>query len=284
VNAIIWLEKYLQNWPNTLVVVSHDRDFLDEVATDIVHMHNERLDAYRGAYSNFIQTRQERRRNQLKEYEAQLQYRQHLQDFIDRWRYNAKRAAQAQSKIKILEKLPELKPPEDDGVEDNEGKFRWPDPTDKLSPPILQADDITFSYTPDGKRILDNVSFSVGLDSRVALVGANGSGKSTLLKLLIGQLQPSKGLVQRHARLRYSYFSQHHVDALEDEDGRMSSALEFLQKKFPGKTEEEYRGVLGRFGISGNTAIQPMRTLSGGQKSRVVFAMMALNNPHILIL
>jgi ATP-binding cassette subfamily F protein 3 len=126
--------------------------------------------------------REERRKNQLKEYESQLQYRQHLQAFIDRWRYNANRAAQAQSKIKILEKLPELTAPEDDGVDDGELKFRWPDPVDKLSPPILQADDVSFGYGGSGgggagkKMVLDGVSFNVQLDSRVAIVGPNGAG------------------------------------------------------------------------------------------------------------
>lgn len=290
--AVVWFEKYLQKWPNTLLVVSHDRDFLDEVCTDIIHMHNEHLDSYKGNYSMFLGTRLERRKNQLKEYEAQLQYRQHLQAFIDRWRFNAKRAPQAQSKLKVLEKLPELVPPEDDGVDDGELKFRWPDPVDKLSPPILQANEVSFSYdvkNSDGfvteLPVLKKVSFSVLLDSRVAIVGPNGAGKTTLLKLLVGQLDPKAGIIQRHGRLRLAYFSQHHVDALEtDMDVRKASSVDFIMSRSPGRPEEEYRGMLARFGITGNTALQPIQTLSGGQKSRVVFALMAINNPHILVL
>ncbi|KAJ9065367.1 ATP-binding cassette, regulator of translational elongation [Entomophthora muscae] len=114
--AVIWLENYLKTWTSTLLVVSHDREFLDEVATDILHQHSEKLDAYKGNFTLFYGTREERRKNQLKEYETQQQYRKHLQDFIDRWRYNANRAPQAQMKIKILEKLPELEKPEDDKV------------------------------------------------------------------------------------------------------------------------------------------------------------------------
>lgn len=282
-NAVVWLENYLLSWPSTLLVVSHDRDFLDVVATDIIHMHNETLDYYRGNFSDFLSTRLERRKNEQREYDAQLQYREHLQSFIDKWRYNAKRAAQAQSKIKILEKLPPLNPPVDDGVEDKNLKFRWPDPDDKLSPPILMAQDVSFGYKSE-RIILKGISFNIDLDSRVAIVGANGSGKTTLLKLLIGELEPKLGIIQRHGRLRIAYFSQHHVDALE-EDGEAGkySVVGFLEKKFPGKTLEEYRNLLGRFGITGNTATQSIRTLSGGQKSRVVFAMMAVQNPHVLI-
>lgn len=239
----------------------------------------------------FMASRDEKRRNQQKEYDAQLQYRQHLQDFIDKWRYNAKRAPQAQSKIKILDKLPKLEPPEDDGVDDGEVKFRWPNPVDKLSPPILQADDVDFSYkyTDENgtheKSVLKNISFSVQLDSRIAIVGSNGAGKSTLLKGLVGLLNPSRGIIQRNPRLRLAYFSQHHVDALEDDETvKTVSPLEFLMNKYPGNDEEMYRQILGRFGISGGSALQPIRTLSGGQKSRVVFAMMAMTNPHILVL
>eukprot|EP00158_Paraphelidium_tribonemae_P006782 Partr_v1_DN27970_c0_g1_i2_m11086 putative ATP-binding cassette, sub-family F len=292
INAVVWLENYVQTWPNTLIVVSHDRDFLDTVVTDILHMHNARIDQYRGNYTMFLSSREEKRRNQLKEYESQLAYRQHLQAFIDRWRYNAKRAAQAQSKIKVLEKLPPLEPLEDDGVDDGQLTFKWPDPVDKLSPPILLADEVSFAYkTKDengkinDKPVLEKVSFSVQLDSRIAIVGANGAGKTTLLKLLIRELEPSKGIIQRHGRLRIAYFSQHHMDSLESSHKTIIvSPLSFLAARYPGLHEEEYRKVLGRFGLSGAVALQPMQTLSGGQKSRVVFAMMALNNPHILVL
>ncbi|KIJ38547.1 hypothetical protein M422DRAFT_33299, partial [Sphaerobolus stellatus SS14] len=163
-NALAWLEDYLQTWAGTILVVSHDRAFLDAVATDIVHQHSGRLDYYKGNFSQFYATKSERERNLRKEYEAQVAYRQHLQAFIDRWRYNANRAAQAQMKIKILEKLPELEPPP---LEDTE-KFRFPD-AEKISPPLLQLSNVTFGYTPD-KLILKDVDIDVGLDSRIAIV------------------------------------------------------------------------------------------------------------------
>jgi ATP-binding cassette, subfamily F, member 3 len=213
--------------------------------------------------------------------------------FIDRWRFDSKRASQAQSKIKVLEKLPPLKPLEDDGVDDGDLQFRWPDPVDKLSSPIILADEISFAYdytTDDGekvsKMVLDKVSFSVQLNSRVAIVGPNGAGKSTLLKLLIGQLEPTKGIIQRNPRLRVAFFSQHHMDALggSDSSSYEGNAVSILESRHPGFLPEDYRRMLGRFGITGNTALQPIKTLSGGQKSRVVFALMAMNNPHMLIL
>jgi len=203
-----------------------------------------------------------------------MEYRKHLQAFIDRWRYNANRAAQAQSKIKILEKLPDLQPPE---VEETE-QFKFPD-TEKISPPLLQMNEVTFGYTPD-KIILKSVNIDVGLDSRIAIVGANGAGKSTLIKILTGELNPMAGHVNRNGRLRVGYFAQHHVDSLIP----TMSPVQFLASKFPGKSEQEYRQHLGNFQISGMTGLQSIGTLSGGQKSRVAFAVLSLQQPHILLL
>ncbi|KDQ54970.1 hypothetical protein JAAARDRAFT_38083 [Jaapia argillacea MUCL 33604] len=273
-NALAWLEDYLQTWPGTLLVVSHDRAFLDAVATDIVHQHSGRLDYYKGNFTQFYSTKSERDRNLLREYETQMEYRKHLQAFIDRWRYNANRAAQAQSKIKILEKLPDLQPPEADETE----TFKFPE-TEKISPPLLQLSEVTFGYTPD-KIILKGVNFDVGLDSRLAIVGANGAGKSTLIKLLTGELNPMAGQMSRNGRLRVGYFAQHHVDALLPN----LTPVQFLQSKFPGKTEQDYRAHLGNFQISGMTGLQLIGTLSGGQKSRVAFAALSLQRPHVLLL
>jgi ATP-binding cassette subfamily F protein 3 len=165
VPSVAWLENYLINWPKTLLVVSHDREFLDEITTDILHLHHHTLDSYKGNYSNFFGTRDERLKNQQKEYDAQLQYRQHLQAFIDRFRYNAKRAAQAQSKIKILEKLPPLEPV----VSEQPVVFRFPD-IDPLPSPVLQFNDVHFGYE-SGPVILKDVNFSLDVNSRIAIVG-----------------------------------------------------------------------------------------------------------------
>ncbi|GAA5927279.1 hypothetical protein JCM1841_001342 [Sporobolomyces salmonicolor] len=273
-NALAWLEDYLQTWPSTLLVVSHDRAFLNAVATDIVHQHNERLDYYKGNFAQFYATKSERQKQQKREYETQLQYRQHLQAFIDRWRYNANRAAQAQMKIKILEKLPELTPPEEDDVV----TFKFPE-TDKISPPLLQLSEVSFGYTKD-KPLLKGVNIDVGLDSRIGLIGANGAGKSTMLKLLIGELTPTTGQQTRNGRLRIAYFAQHHIDSLD----LTVNSVAYLQRLFPGLTEQQYRSHLGAFGITGMTSLQLIGTLSGGQKSRVSFAVLSMQRPHVLLL
>lgn len=274
-NAIAWLEDYLQTWPGTILVVSHDRAFLDAVATDIVHQHSQRLDYYKGNFSQFYNTKTERKLALKKEYETQLAYRQHLQAYIDRWRYNANRAQQAQSRIKILEKLPDLEPPEDDDAAE---KFRFPEP-EKIPSPLLQLDEVSFGYGPE-KTILKGVNVNVDLGSRMAIIGPNGAGKSTLIKLLTGALQPTQGTATINSRCRVAYFTQHHVDQL---DLTMTS-VQFLQKMYPGKTEQEYRSHLGQFGITGLTGLQRIGTLSGGQKSRVAFAMISLQHPHLLLL
>ena len=274
-NAIAWLEDYLVNeWEGTLLVVSHDRAFLNQVATDIVHMHSERLDYYRGNFDQFYETRDERRRNQMREYEANQQKRAHLQAFIDRWRYNAARATQAQSRIKELERLPVLELPEKETGE----HFTLPE-TEKISPPLLQLDDVSFGYTKD-RMLLRHVNFDVTMESRIALVGGNGAGKSTLLKLLINQITPTEGDAKRNPRLRIGYFSQHHIDQLD----LTVNPVAFLATRFPGRTEQEYRSHLGSFGITGTTGLQKIATLSGGQKSRVAFAQLSLMRPHVLLL
>ena len=274
-NAIAWLEDYLVNeWEGTLFVVSHDRAFLNRVATDIVHMHSERLDYYKGNFDQFYETRDERRRNQQREYEANMAKRAHLQAFIDRWRYNAARATQAQSRIKELERLPELEPPDKERGE----HFSLPE-TEKISPPLLQLDNVSFGYTKD-RMLLRNVDFDVTMDSRVAIVGSNGAGKSTLMKLLIGQIAPVDGDAKRNPRLRIGFFTQHHIDQLD----LAATPVSFLASKFLGRTEQEYRQHLGAFGVTGTTGLQRIATLSGGQKSRVAFAQLSLMRPHVLLL
>jgi len=282
--AVVWLQEYLLQWPGTILVVSHDRLFLDAVTTDIVHLHAEQLVTYRGDYTQFVATRAERLKNQQREYETQLAYRQHLQAFVDRWRYNANRAPQAQSRLKILEKLPELKPV----VIDAPIVFRFPKLDTPPPSPLVQLDEVDFDYdSGKGRPILQKVSFNLQSEGRIAIVGPNGAGKTTLLKLITGQLDPTRGRATLNSRLRVAYFSQHHVDGLSDsgQDPALSrTPVEWLSHKYPGKLDEEYRRQLGSFGLSGPLALQPIETLSGGQKSRLVFAGLALNTPHLLIL
>ncbi|KAH8428872.1 putative AAA family ATPase GCN20 [Aspergillus melleus] len=275
VPSITFLSNYLQSYPSTVLVVSHDRAFLNEVATDIMHQHSERLDYYKGAnFDSFYATKEERKKNAKREYEKQMAERAHLQAFIDKFRYNAAKSSEAQSRIKKLEKMPVLEAPEADYVV----HFKFPE-VEKLSPPIVQMSEVAFGYTKD-RPLLKNVDLDVQLDSRIGIVGPNGAGKTTVLKLLTNQLQPTSGLISQNARLRVGFFAQHHVDALD----LTTSAVSFMAKTYPGKTDEDYRRHLGAFGITGMTGLQRMELLSGGQKSRVAFACLSLTNPHILVL
>ncbi|KAK6542179.1 hypothetical protein TWF694_007942 [Orbilia ellipsospora] len=275
VPSIVFLSEYLQGYPSTVLVVSHDRAFLNEVATDIIHQHSERLDYYKGGnFDAFYATKEERRKTSIREYENQMAYRKHLQTFIDKFRYNAAKSSEAQSRIKKLEKLPVLEPPEAEySVE-----FSFPT-VEKLSPPIMQLSGVGFAYRV-GVPIVTNVDLDVQLDSRIGIVGPNGAGKTTVLKLITGQLQPTSGMMSRHGRLRVGYFAQHNLDYLDPK----LSPLSFCAREFPGKTDEEYRRHLGAFGITGTVGLQRMELLSGGQKSRVAFACLGLTNPHVLVL
>ena len=241
----------------------------------------------------FYATKEERRKTAKREYENQMTQRAHLQTFIDKFRYNAAKSSEAQSRIKKLEKMPVLEPPESEYIV----HFKFPE-VEKLSPPIIQMSGVSFGYSPE-KPLLRGVDLDVQLDSRIGIVGPNGAGKTTVLKLLIGQLQASQGLISQNPRLRVGFFAQHHVDALD----MNASAVGFMAKNFPGKVDEEYRRHLGAyvlqifhfggnpakfafssFGITGMTGLQKMALLSGGQKSRVAFACLSLTNPHILVL
>ncbi|XP_071805668.1 ATP-binding cassette sub-family F member 3-like [Asterias amurensis] len=275
IKAILWLESYLQNWPSTLLVVSHDKNFLDVVSTDILYLHSKTLDAFKGDYETFFKTKTERLSNQQKEFEAQKQFREHVQGFINRFRYNANRAALVQSKIKMLDKLPVLKPVE----RDPDVILKFPAEFEKLSPPILQLDEVEFYYTKE-KPIFKKIDISANMESRTCIVGENGSGKTTLLKILIGEHHPVAGVLHKHRNLRVGYFSQHHVDQLDMDQ----TPIEVVASRFPGHTVERYRHQLGSFGVTGELATRSVASLSGGQKSRVAFALMCMGNPNFLIL
>jgi ATP-binding cassette subfamily F protein 3 len=270
----LWLEAYLTRWDACLLVVSHDRDFLNAVVTDIIHQFSMTLTPYRGNYDAFEKVRAERLKNQTRAIESQASQTKHIQAFIDRFRYNAKRASLVQSRLKMLAKM-EVIP---DIVEDPTIMFGFPDP-EPLSPPVIQFNDVNFGYA-GSKELFRKLNFGLDMDSRVAVVGANGMGKSTMLKLLNGEIQPTGGYLFKHHKLRLAKFSQHFVDQLD----LNLSALEFYRTNFPGKDDQAYRSHLGSFGISGNLALQSMRTLSGGQKSRVAFSLLGWKRPHFILL
>ncbi|KAG9146939.1 hypothetical protein Leryth_005215 [Lithospermum erythrorhizon] len=195
-HAVLWLETYLVKWPKTFIVVSHAREFLNTVVTDIIHLQNQKLTTYKGNYDTFERTREEQMKNKQKAFESNERSREHMQTFIDKFRYNAKRASLVQSRIKALERLGHV----DEVVNDPDYKFEFPSPDDRPGPPIISFSDASFGY-PGGPLLFKNLNFGIDLDSRVAMVGPNGIGKSTILKLISGELQPTSGTVFRSAKV-----------------------------------------------------------------------------------
>lgn len=271
---MIGLENYLQTWEGALLIVSHQREFLNAVVTDIIHLHSKKLEYYKGNYDAFEQARYERLTLQQRKHDAQVKQKKHIQAFIDRFRYNAKRASLVQSRIKTLEKMDVV----EEVLNDPTLILQFPDP-DPVSLPHLQFKDVSFGYTPENILFRD-LNIGIDMDSRVALVGANGVGKSTLMHLLSGELQPSTGQVVRNPKLRFARFSQFFVETLSFD----LSPLEHFLKVYPGVTPQLARTHLGAFGLSGDIALRTINTLSGGQKSRLVFAILAWKKPHILLL
>ncbi|KAJ1380569.1 P-loop containing nucleoside triphosphate hydrolase [Sesbania bispinosa] len=223
-HAVLWLESYLVRWPKTFIVVSHAREFLNTVVTDIIHLQNQKLTTYKGNYDTFEKTREEQIKNQQKALEANERARSHMQAFIDKFRYNAKRASLVQSRIKALDRMGHV----DEIVNDPDYKFEFPTPDDRPGPPIISFSDASFGY-PGGPILFKNLNFGIDLDSRIAMVGPNGIGKSTILKLIAGELQPSSGTVFRSAKVRIAVFSQHHVDGLD----LSSNPLLYMMRCYP---------------------------------------------------
>lgn len=205
-----------------------------------------------------------------------MDYRNHVQAFINKFRYNAKRASLVQSRIKQLERLPVLRPV----ARESEVTLKFPD-VEKLSPPILMLSDVSYSYPNSNKgNIFSHCDLSATQESRICIVGENGAGKTTLLKLIMDHISPTEGRRDAHRNLKFGYFSQHHVDQLDMD----VCSVELMAQHFPGKKSEEYRRMLGQFGVTGDLALQQICSLSGGQKSRVAFAILCAHNPNFLIL
>ncbi|CAH9136050.1 unnamed protein product [Cuscuta epithymum] len=276
--ACVWLEETLKNFDRILVVISHSQDFLNGVCTNIIHMQNKKLKMYTGNYDQYVQTRSELEENQMKQYKWEQEQIASMKEYIARFGHgSAKLARQAQSKEKTLAKM------ERGGLtqkvtRDSVLVFRFSD-VGKLPPPVLQFVEVKFGYTPDN-LIYKNLDFGVDLDSRIALVGPNGAGKSTLLKLMVGDLTPLDGMVRRHNHLKIAQYHQHLTEKLDME----MSALNYMIKEYPGNEEEKMRSAIGRFGLTGKAQVMPMKNLSDGQRSRVIFAWLAFRQPHLLLL
>lgn len=284
-NAVIWLDNYLQNWKKTLLIVSHDQYFLDSVCTDIVHLDQQKLHYYRGNYEQFKKMYQQKVREQEKAYNRQ---QKHLKDL----KASGQSRKQAEEKTKAVQGRKNKKGgrkgdmPDEDDLEPVElikkpkeyvVKFSFPLPP-PLNPPILGLKSVTFGY-PNQPKLFNDLDFGIDMKSRVAVVGNNGVGKSTFLKLLIGHLEPLKGEAIRNHRLRLGSYNQHSADQLNMDD----SPVEYLQKKY-NINYQDARKHLGRFGLVSHAHTIKTKDLSGGQKSRVAFADLALSTPDVIVL
>ena len=273
-HAVLWLEHYLATWEKTLIVVSHSRTFLNAVCTDIVLFQGEKLQYYRGDYNTFENAREEQLKTQSRQHEAQEKSRAHMQEFIDKFRCNAKRAAMVQSRIKQMEKMVLI----DDVEAESSFTFKFKEP-DACPGPYLQILDVSFGYKVNSILFKD-VNFGLDMDTRIALVGNNGSGKSTFMNVIGGELEPLEGRVIRNPKARIAKFTQHHAEVLN----MQQTPYEFMITKFPSSDKDSLRAHLGKMGLSGEKAVQPIYTLSGGQKSRIAFAILTWQNPHFLLL
>uniref|UniRef100_A0A7S3ELP2 Probable ATP-dependent transporter ycf16 n=3 Tax=Rhodosorus marinus TaxID=101924 RepID=A0A7S3ELP2_9RHOD len=274
--ALTWLEEFLLEWERTVIIVSHDRGFLNKVTQDTIHLHRQRLTYYGGNYDTFVRVRAEHRKHAAAVHDYQMRQKKHLQEFIGKFRNGHKKMArQAQARMKMLTKLEGRM--EDMDYDDPYLRLEFPDPG-HLPPPCISVSEVSFGY-PSGPILYEQVNFGVDTDSRVAIVGKNGAGKSTMLKLLNGEILPVEGWISRHPKLRLAKFSQHHVDMLD----LNKTPLQHMRTLWPDIPEGNFRRHLGQFGLSGNLAITPIKILSGGQKSRVAFAEMAYKQPHIML-
>jgi len=277
--ACVWLEEYLKKYNKILVMISHSQDFLNGVCTNIINLKDGQLSYYTGNYDTYIQARAEKEVNQMKRYEKEQEQIAHMKDYIARFGHgSAKLAAQAQSKEKVLAKM-EAKGLTERVTSDRVLVMRFND-CGKLPPPVLQFNKVSFGY-PGQPELYHDLEFGIDLDSRVALVGPNGAGKSTLLKLMVGANPATNGTIRRHTHLNIAWFHQHLSELLDME----LSPLDYMMKMYPEVTDpEQMRRIIGRFGISGKMQTQPMKFLSDGMKSRVVFSYLAYRSPHLLLL
>jgi ATP-binding cassette subfamily F protein 1 len=292
--AVLWLEEYLQRWKKTLVVVSHDREFLNNVCTDIIHLHDLKLTSYRGSFAQFEEMYEQRRREANKafeKYEKQLKAAKATSSKakIEKVQAGAKQKAEQQAAKKGGKHGGGGGSDEEGGAKgdaprkwsDYTVSFAFPEPTE-LPPPLLSLSDCCFKYPGREDFGLADVSCGLDMGSRVAIVGPNGAGKSTLLNLIAGDLDPSSGESRRSQKLRIGRYSQHFVDILAYDE----NPVEYLMRMHPTANlkPETARALLGRFGLEGHNHLTPIIKLSGGQKARVVFASICLSQPHMLLL
>ncbi|WDE05640.1 ATP-binding cassette domain-containing protein [Thalassomonas viridans] len=273
-DAVIWLQRWLKRFTGTLVLISHDRDFLDDVIGQILHIEQQRAKLYAGNYTAFERQRAEHLAQQDAQYQKQQKEIAHLTSFVDRFRAKASKAKQAQSRLKRLQKLPDLAP----AHVDTQFTFTFEQP-ETLPYPLLSLTDSQCGYHQDAV-ILNQVNLTLVPGSRIGLLGRNGAGKSTLIKSLAGELALLQGERYCAQELKIGYFSQHQLEQLH----APSSAVAHILKAKPTLTELQARSFLGRFGFSGDQALGQVGTMSGGEKARLVLALIVLEKPQLLLL
>ncbi len=276
--AIMWLESYLVNYPHTLLIISHDREVLNKCIDHVIHVDRQKLTMYTGNYDTFERERAEALGLQQKMFEKQQAERAHMQKFVDRFKAQASKASQAQSRVKALERMDIV----DAVIASRAVHFKFPNP--KIIPsPMISIDKADIGYTA-GNPILKNVHESIGNDDRIALLGANGNGKSTLMKLIADKLEVMGGEVFRSPKLRIGYFSQHQTEELDVSSTPYQEMITLMRKTIPDVKEPTVRAKLGAFGFSRDLADNRISSLSGGEKARLLFAFMSFDAPHLLLL
>ncbi|HCL53468.1 MAG TPA: ABC transporter ATP-binding protein, partial [Pseudomonas sp.] len=272
-DAILWLEDWLKGYPGTLLLISHDRDFLDAVVDHVLHVEQRKLNLYKGGYSAFERTRAERLAQQQQAYEKQQAQRAHMEKYIARFKAQATKARQAQSRIKALERMEELSAAHVDSPFDF--VFRE---SQKISSPLLSLSEGRLGY--GDKAILEKVKLQLVPGARIGLLGPNGAGKSTLIKNLAGELEPLSGRLVRGENLAVGYFAQHQLDSLDDK----ASPLLHLQRIAPTEREQTLRDFLGGFDFHGDRVDEPVVNFSGGEKARLALSLIAWERPNLLLL
>ena len=277
-DAVLWLEEWLKKYQGTLLLISHDRDFLDSVMTHIIHMEHQTMTIYSGNYSQFERIRAEKLAQQQVLYERQQREIKHIQSFVDRFKAKATKAKQAQSRVKTLEKMELIS----QAHVDSPFHFEF-HAAEKIPNPLISLDDIKLGYptsSGDEITILDHVNINLQPGSRIGLLGHNGAGKSTFIKLLADELKALSGKVERSSELKIGYFAQHQLEQLHPED----TPLEHFHRIDKRASEQALRNHLGGFGFSGDKVESTIAPFSGGEKARLVFATLVYQKPNLLLL
>lgn len=270
----LWLYDYLERYPHTVLVVSHDRELLDTCVDHILHLDQGKLTLYRGGYSSFAKQRAEKQMQLARAREKQEAERKHLQSFVDRFKAKATKARQAQSRVKRLEKMSEIAMIVDRDVQ----PFSLPGPEKPLAPPMVALEDVSAGYGE--RKVLSRLNLTMRPDDRIALLGSNGNGKSTFCKLLGGRLPAMSGEMRRSSKLQTAYFAQHQLDELRLED----TPVGHLRELMPDAPEAKVRSKAAQIGFPAQKADTPVKLLSGGEKARLMLGLAAFAGPHLLIL